>query len=130
MDQLQDCSKGLEKARVPSRTGNIQRWRQSLFIYHDVEIDPSLTCYLRAEIVRWVSESARPFKIVEDYRFQSLMKTGRPGYYIPSASTVSHDVQMVFARTRQRIANMLRVSRISLAQALIILKGYRHTMAN
>jgi hypothetical protein len=63
----------------------------------------------RAEIVRWVSESLRPFKIVEDRGFQSLMKTGRPEYYIPSASTVSRDVKLVFAKTRERIAKMLQV---------------------
>jgi hypothetical protein len=64
----------------------------------------------RAEIVRWVAENARPFEIVKDRGFQKLMKTGRPGYYIPSPSTVSRDVQMVFVRTRQRIARMLQVS--------------------
>jgi hypothetical protein len=63
----------------------------------------------RAEIVRWVSESKRPFKIVNDRGFQSLMKTGRPGYHIPSPSTVSRDVKQVFKRVRQRIAKMLRV---------------------
>lgn len=64
----------------------------------------------RAEIVRWVSESVRPFKIVEDRGFLSLMKTGRPEYYIPSASTVSRDVQIVFVRTRARMGQMLQVS--------------------
>jgi len=29
----------------------------------------------RAEIVQWVSKSKRPFKIVEDCGFQSIMKT-------------------------------------------------------
>lgn len=38
------------------------------------------------------------------------MKTGRPEIYIPSASQVSRDVKLVFARTRQRIAKMLQVS--------------------
>lgn len=61
------------------------------------------------EIVRWVSESLRPFTIVQDRGFQSLMKTGRPEYYIPSSSTVSRDVKLVFARTRQHIAKMLQV---------------------
>ncbi|KAG1723006.1 hypothetical protein EDB19DRAFT_1615502, partial [Suillus lakei] len=42
------------------------------------------------------------------YGFQSLMKTGRPEYYIPSKSTVSRDVRLVFARTRQRIAKMMK----------------------
>ncbi|KAG1878536.1 hypothetical protein C8R48DRAFT_745210 [Suillus tomentosus] len=48
------------------------------------------------------------FKIVEDKGFQSLMKTEQPEYYIPSPSTVARDVQMVFARTRERIARMIK----------------------
>jgi hypothetical protein len=61
----------------------------------------------RAEIVRWVSESLRPFNIVNDRGFQSLMKTGRPSYALPSPTTVSRDVKLVFAKTRERIARML-----------------------
>lgn len=38
------------------------------------------------------------------------MKTGRPGYHIPSAETVSRDVKQVFVIVRQRIAKMLKVS--------------------
>ena len=38
------------------------------------------------------------------------MKTGRPEYYIPSATTVSRDVRIVFARTHARIGQMLQVS--------------------
>jgi hypothetical protein len=64
----------------------------------------------RAEIVRWVAESNRPFSIVSDRGFQSLMKTGRPGMYIPSPSTVSRDVRLVFNNAKTRIANMLQVS--------------------
>jgi hypothetical protein len=63
---------------------------------------------ISAEIVRWVSESKRPFNIVNDRGFQSLMKTGRPGYYIPSPKTVSRDVKKVFANVRNRLAKMLR----------------------
>jgi hypothetical protein len=59
--------------------------------------------------VRWVAESARPFKVVADRGFQSLMKTGRPSYYIPSPSQVSRDVRLVFGRARERIAKMLKV---------------------
>ena len=62
-----------------------------------------------AEIVRWVSENARPFSIVSDRGFKSLMKTGRPEYYLPSPSTVARDVRHVFARSRQRISAFLRV---------------------
>jgi hypothetical protein len=62
------------------------------------------------EIVRWVSEALRPFTIVNDQAFLSLMKTGRPNYYLPSEFTVSRDVRHVFTRTRERIAKMLNVS--------------------
>ena len=61
------------------------------------------------EIVRWVAESMRPFKIVDDRGFQCLMKTGRPDYYIPSARTVSRDVKKIFTQCRQRIAKSLNV---------------------
>jgi hypothetical protein len=56
-----------------------------------------------------VAESMRPFKIVKDRGFVCLMKTGRPGYYIPSPETVSRDTKKVFARCRKRIAKMLQV---------------------
>lgn len=59
--------------------------------------------------MRWVCESMRPFQIVSDRGFQSLMKTGRPEYYIPSPTTVSRDVKQVFVKARQRMARMLQV---------------------
>ncbi len=62
-----------------------------------------------AEFVRWVSENNRPFQIVNDGRFRSLMKTGRPECYIPSAETLSRDVKNVFVRVRGRIAKGLQV---------------------
>lgn len=62
----------------------------------------------RAEIVKWVAESMRPFSIVEDGGFQCLMKTGRPTYHIPSAATVARDVKEVFKRTKERIAAFLQ----------------------
>jgi hypothetical protein len=64
---------------------------------------------LRAEIVRWVSESKRPFQVLKDRAFLSLMKTGRPAYQVPSPETVSRDVKNVFVRVRKRIAKMLQV---------------------
>ena len=64
----------------------------------------------KAEIVRWVCESMRPFNIVQDRGFRSLMKTGRPEYYIPSRSTVSRDVKQVFVNVRKHISTMLKVS--------------------
>jgi hypothetical protein len=62
------------------------------------------------EIVKWVAESLRPFKVVQDKGFQMLMKTGRPEYYLPSPSTVARDVQLVFKCTREHIAKMTMVS--------------------
>jgi hypothetical protein len=41
------------------------------------------------EMVQWVAKSMCPFKIVNNQGFQCLMKTGRPGYYIPLPETVS-----------------------------------------
>ena len=63
-----------------------------------------------AEFVQWVAESKCPFQIVNDRSFRSLMKTGWPECYIPSAETVSRDVKKVFVRVRDRIATMLQVS--------------------
>jgi hypothetical protein len=65
----------------------------------------------RAEIIRWVSENTHPFEIVKDWGFQSLMKTGQPEYYIPSPSTVSRDVHLVFVHTHQWISKMLQISK-------------------
>ena len=36
-----------------------------------------------------------------------LMKTGHPKYYIALASTVSHNVRLVFACTHEQVAKML-----------------------
>jgi hypothetical protein len=66
----------------------------------------------KAETVRWVSESIRPFEIVEDRGFQFLMKSGRPEFYIPSRTTVSRDVKQVFVNARKRIAKILKVSTV------------------
>ncbi|TFY74661.1 hypothetical protein EWM64_g9351, partial [Hericium alpestre] len=37
-----------------------------------------------------------------------LMKMGRPGYYIPSPSTISRDVKLVFANSHNQILKLLR----------------------
>lgn len=36
------------------------------------------------------------------------MKTGRPSYYIPSASTLARDTKGIFGRSRNRMAGLLR----------------------
>jgi hypothetical protein len=61
------------------------------------------------EIVKWVAESMRPFSIVEDEGFKTLMKTGRPDHYIPKRHTVARDVTEVFKKTQKRMKKMLKV---------------------
>jgi hypothetical protein len=81
------------------------------------------------EIARWVSMNFRPFNIVSDPGFQCLMKMGWPDYYIPSPSTVSRDVRLVFARTRTRIATMLQVWQVLclMSKKLSTITGIRRT---
>ncbi len=52
----------------------------------------------RVEIIRWVCENLHPFNVIKDRGFIHLMKTGHLNYYIPSLSTIGHDVKKVFAR--------------------------------
>ena len=47
--------------------------------------------------------------IIEDPQFILLMKTGHPGYRLPSAATVARDVKHVFIEMRQRISKALKV---------------------
>ena len=61
------------------------------------------------EIVKWMAESFRPFALVADGGFKTLMKTGRPEYYIPSPSTVSRDTKQLFRRSRVGLARFLQV---------------------
>ncbi|KAK0455162.1 uncharacterized protein EV420DRAFT_1621399 [Desarmillaria tabescens] len=48
-----------------------------------------------------------PFAIAKDWGFNCLMKTGYPECYIPHPSTISRDVKTVFAKSRNRIADLL-----------------------
>ncbi|KIM66631.1 hypothetical protein SCLCIDRAFT_66772, partial [Scleroderma citrinum Foug A] len=54
----------------------------------------------KAEIVCWVSESLCLFDIITDRGFQSLMKMGRPGYYLPHPTTVSRDVLSTYQHAK------------------------------
>ncbi|TFK80194.1 hypothetical protein K466DRAFT_446761, partial [Polyporus arcularius HHB13444] len=47
-------------------------------------------------------------RLTYDRAFQSLMKTGRPSYYLPSASTCSCDAKNVFKGARGKVAKILR----------------------
>ncbi len=64
---------------------------------------------VQTEFAKWVCQSVRLFSIVKDRGLLSLLKTGRPGYYIPSPSTVACNVKTVFSQSRNRIAKMVKV---------------------
>ena len=66
------------------------------------------------EIIHWIAESKHPFQIINNCGFQLLIKTGRPGYQIPAAETVSCDIKQVFSNIHQCIAKMLQVISASL----------------
>ena len=69
------------------------------------------TCQgIKAEIVHWVCTYLHPFDIVSDLYFLSIIKTGHLEYCVPSPSTVSWDVQLVFAWMWQRISRLLIIS--------------------
>ncbi|KIM51314.1 hypothetical protein SCLCIDRAFT_143510, partial [Scleroderma citrinum Foug A] len=70
--------------------------------------DGSITTAFKRKGNGQVTYSHRQHTRQETKGFKSLMKTGRPEYYLPSRSTVSRDVRLVFACTRNRIAKMLQ----------------------
>ena len=80
-----------------------------------------LTCAeIKADIVRWVCIFIRPFDVISNESFHYLMKSGQPNMYVPSTSTVSRDVWLVFTRTCQRIARMLNVSQSIMTSSTIV----------
>jgi len=106
--QLRSREKGNEKSLTV--IANIHALRPGRLSYSLMGL-PLPNVLGRAEIVCWVAESLRPFDIVTDQGFQSLMKTGRLEYYLPSAETIARDVRQVFVHSHQRVAKMLKVSR-------------------
>ncbi|PPR01789.1 hypothetical protein CVT24_001704 [Panaeolus cyanescens] len=104
-------AKGLKEAReIIDKTPNGSL--AAAFAAQNTELSYShrqhTTSETRAKIVQWVCKSLRPFNIVNNRGFKKLMKTGRPTYQIPSASTVARDVRAVFTKSRKRIAGILQ----------------------
>ncbi|KIY60865.1 hypothetical protein CYLTODRAFT_415846 [Cylindrobasidium torrendii FP15055 ss-10] len=71
---------------------------------------PHTPTQTRAECVRWCAEDGRPFCVVRNRGFLSMMKTRRPHHWVPHPTTVAQDTKKVFAKTRQRIAKMMQTS--------------------
>ncbi|KAF8992026.1 hypothetical protein BDZ89DRAFT_973591 [Hymenopellis radicata] len=49
-----------------------------------------------------------PSTSLQTAAFKKLMKTGRPGTYIPHPTTVSRDAKILFAKTRRRLAKKFK----------------------
>jgi hypothetical protein len=60
----------------------------------------------------------RPFEIVNDRAFKSLMKAGHPNLAIPSSTTLARDVHRVYEHAKARMATFLQVSHLTLHQTL------------
>ncbi len=66
--------------------------------------------FSRCEIVKWIVESFHPLSIVNDRGFKALMLTGCPDYWLPSMHIVTHDIQAMYMKTHEGIAELLSVS--------------------
>ena len=64
--------------------------------------------FVSAQIARWCTESNWPLKIVTDWAFAVLMKSGHFGTTIPSPMTVSWDIKSAFERCREHIDHILK----------------------
>lgn len=108
MEALRLCLSEREKEKYHTHTDSTHGLRPGMFLLCSTLV--YLTLSYSAEIVKWVAQSMRPFSIVEDDGFKTLMKTGRPEYYLPSRITVARDVKQVFQKSKKRISRMLQVS--------------------
>lgn len=58
--------------------------------------------------MRWVVESNRPFRIVDDRELKTLVLSGRTHLQLPSRWTVAEDIRHCFGSMRNRIRDILR----------------------
>lgn len=62
----------------------------------------------RVEIIKWVTQSMHPHVIVKDPGFLNLMKTGHPGYWVPSPSTVARNIKVIYTKVCEKLARILQ----------------------
>jgi hypothetical protein len=125
-------SNALARKRCPIRIVSTHTQRQgmlccAIYMIHTLRVMSNSPC--RIEVVQWVTESKRPFVIVKDHRFKSLIKMGRPEYWLPLPATVAWDVKHVFVNMRSQLAAKLKVTFCMTRTNLVMLKTkHRHTM--
>ena len=76
--------KGLTGPALTSHFELHERGERPIFIHRNLN-----RLETRTEVVLWICEDGRPFSIVKDRGLLRLLKCGRPGYYVPSPSTVA-----------------------------------------
>ncbi|KAJ3748250.1 hypothetical protein EV360DRAFT_26039, partial [Lentinula raphanica] len=62
----------------------------------------------RVVTVRWVAESSRALRIVQDRGYRWLQKEGCPNQYVPSKETVARDVKKLYAAAKERLSKDLQ----------------------
>ncbi|KAJ7800236.1 hypothetical protein B0H14DRAFT_2306543, partial [Mycena olivaceomarginata] len=62
---------------------------------------------LRAHLVRWVAESNRPIRIVEDREFREILAAGRPELNIHGRHTLARDLSAAYERCRAHVQSLL-----------------------
>ncbi|THU99265.1 hypothetical protein K435DRAFT_502649 [Dendrothele bispora CBS 962.96] len=64
----------------------------------------------RAAVVRWVTESCRPIKIVEDRKLREIVLAGRPQAQFSHRRELAQDIDTAFTVCSERIAKILKLS--------------------
>ena len=83
---------------------------------------------LRWSIIKWVAGHNRPYSIVEDEAFISLIHMLNPRANIPTANTVSLDLKLVHTLMTARLIDHLKVSSLDfIAHSLLLMYTFRPT---
>ncbi|KAG1744007.1 uncharacterized protein EDB91DRAFT_1236585 [Suillus paluster] len=96
-------------------TGNMRKHMKSCWgeaaLQAAMELDGPIKSLLGTRSIKTSFERKGKGKVTYSHRQHTRAETrftGRPEYYLPSLSTVAHDVKQVFVKTRKRIATMLQ----------------------
>lgn len=91
---------------------------------HGTTYNPGRFCL---GITTWIARCHRPFAIVEDPEFIELLRSLNDKVTIPSARTVSCDVQEVFEVSQQCVAEMLKVRACCLHSLLMLINQIEYS---